>query len=75
MARLCLPAELIRIGGDPKLVPNAWGIPGGRSGCSSGALIGTAVWLIVRRRDRRGDPLDRAREVLAERHARGRAQR
>jgi hypothetical protein len=22
MARLCLPAELIRIGGDPKLVPN-----------------------------------------------------
>ncbi len=35
------------------------------------ALIGTVVWLIVRRRDRRGDPLDRAREVLAERFARG----
>jgi putative membrane protein len=35
------------------------------------ALIGTAVWLIVRRRDRRGDPLDRAHEVLAERYARG----
>ena len=34
------------------------------------ALIGTAVWLISRR-DRRGDPLDRAREVLAERYARG----
>jgi putative membrane protein len=35
------------------------------------ALIGTAVWLVVRRRDRRADPLDRAREVLAERYARG----
>jgi putative membrane protein len=35
------------------------------------ALIGTGVWLIVRRRDRRHDPLDRAREVLAERFARG----
>jgi hypothetical protein len=72
MSRLCLPAELIRIGGDPKLVPKcSGGIPRGRSGCSSGALIGTAVWLIARRRDRRGDPLDRAREVPAERHARG----
>jgi putative membrane protein len=35
------------------------------------ALIGATVWLIVRRRDRRHDPLDRAREVLAERYARG----
>ena len=35
------------------------------------ALIGAALWLIVRRRDRRHDPLDRAREVLAERYARG----
>jgi putative membrane protein len=35
------------------------------------ALIGTAVWLIARRRGRRGDPLDRARELLAERYARG----
>jgi putative membrane protein len=35
-------------------------------------LIGVAVWLIVRRRDRRrGDPLDPARAVLAERYARG----
>jgi putative membrane protein len=34
-------------------------------------LIGTAVWLILRRRDRRADPLDRARELLAERFARG----
>jgi putative membrane protein len=34
------------------------------------ALIGTAVWLIVRRRDRRG-PLDEARTLLAERFARG----
>jgi putative membrane protein len=33
-------------------------------------LIGTVVWLIVRRRDRHG-PLDRAQEVLAERFARG----
>jgi len=35
------------------------------------ALIGTAVWLILRRPDRRADPLDRARELLAERFARG----
>ena len=35
------------------------------------ALIGTTVWLLLRRRDRRADPLDRAREVLAERFARG----
>lgn len=34
------------------------------------ALIGLAVWLVLRRRDRRG-PLDPAREVLAERFARG----
>jgi putative membrane protein len=35
------------------------------------ALIGTVIWLIMRRRDRRRDPLDRGREVLAERYARG----
>jgi putative membrane protein len=35
------------------------------------ALIGAAAWLILRRRDRRADPLDRAREILAERYARG----
>ena len=35
------------------------------------ALIGTLVWLIARRRQRPHDPLDRAREVLAERYARG----
>jgi putative membrane protein len=35
------------------------------------ALIGTTVWLITRRRDRRTDPLDRAREILAERYAKG----
>jgi putative membrane protein len=35
------------------------------------ALIGAVVWLLVRRRDGRHDPLDRAREVLAERFARG----
>jgi putative membrane protein len=35
------------------------------------ALIGTAVWLISRRLGRRGEPLDRARELLAERYARG----
>jgi putative membrane protein len=35
------------------------------------AVIGTVVWLFVRRRTRRRDPLDRAREVLAERYARG----
>ncbi|HSC92952.1 MAG TPA: hypothetical protein VLB86_14965 [Gaiellaceae bacterium] len=34
-------------------------------------LIGTAVWFLTRRRGRRADPLDRAREVLAERFARG----
>jgi putative membrane protein len=34
------------------------------------ALIGTVVWLIVRRRNRR-DPFDNARGVLAERFARG----
>jgi putative membrane protein len=35
------------------------------------AVIGTAVWLISRRRNRRGGSLDRARELLAERYARG----
>jgi putative membrane protein len=35
------------------------------------ALIGTAVWLILRRRNRQTDPFDRARELLAERFARG----
>jgi putative membrane protein len=35
------------------------------------ALIGTTVWLIVRRRNRRADPFDRARQLLAERFARG----
>lgn len=35
------------------------------------ALIGALVWLIARRRHRPHDPLDRAREVLAERYARG----
>ena len=35
------------------------------------ALIGIAFWLVVRRRDGRSDPLDRGREVLAERFARG----
>jgi putative membrane protein len=35
------------------------------------ALIGTAVWLVLSRRGRRGDPLDGARELLAERFARG----
>jgi putative membrane protein len=35
------------------------------------ALIGTAVWLIARLRGRRDDPLERARELLAERYARG----
>jgi putative membrane protein len=34
------------------------------------ALIGTAVWLVARRR-RRGGPFDHARELLAERFARG----
>jgi putative membrane protein len=34
------------------------------------ALIGTTVRLIAKRRDRCGDPLE-AREVLAERYARG----
>jgi putative membrane protein len=35
------------------------------------ALIGVIVWLVVRRRDRRADPFDRAREIVAERYARG----
>lgn len=35
------------------------------------ALIATTVWLILRRRDRRANPLDRAHEILAERYARG----
>jgi putative membrane protein len=35
------------------------------------ALIGLLAWLIVRRSHRRHDPFDRAREVLAERYARG----
>jgi putative membrane protein len=35
------------------------------------AVIGTAVWLIARRRDRRADPLDSARQLLAERYAKG----
>jgi putative membrane protein len=35
------------------------------------ALIGAAVWFIVRRRDRRHDPLDSAHQILAERYARG----
>ena len=35
------------------------------------ALIGTAVWLISRRGGRHGEPLDKARELLAERYARG----
>jgi putative membrane protein len=35
------------------------------------ALIGIGTWLILKRRDRRTDPLDRAREILAERFARG----
>jgi putative membrane protein len=34
-------------------------------------LIGTALGLISRRRGRRGAPLDRAYELLAERYARG----
>jgi putative membrane protein len=34
-------------------------------------LVALAVWLIVRRRGRPGDPTDRARELLAERYARG----
>jgi putative membrane protein len=34
------------------------------------ALIGTGVWLVLKRRDHR-DPLDPARGVLAERFARG----
>jgi putative membrane protein len=35
------------------------------------ALIGTAVWLISRRRGRPGAPFQTARELLAERYARG----
>jgi putative membrane protein len=34
-------------------------------------LIGAAVWLVLRRRRRTADPADRAREILAERYARG----
>ena len=34
-------------------------------------LLGTGVWLISSRRGRRGGPLDSARELLAERYARG----
>jgi putative membrane protein len=36
-----------------------------------GVLIGTAVWLISRRRGRRGGPLDGPRALLAERYAKG----
>jgi putative membrane protein len=35
------------------------------------ALIGAAVWVIVRQRNRPPDPLDRARGILAERYAQG----
>ena len=35
------------------------------------ALIGVAVWLILRRRGDRRGPLDPAREILAERFAKG----
>jgi putative membrane protein len=35
------------------------------------AVIGAVVWLLARRRFPRHDPLERAREVLAERYARG----
>lgn len=35
------------------------------------AVIGALVWWFARRRDRRHDPLDRAREIIAERYARG----
>ena len=35
------------------------------------ALIGLTIWLILRRRDCRPDPLDGARTVLAERFAQG----
>lgn len=35
------------------------------------ALIGLVVWQVTRRSRRRHDPLDRAREILAERYARG----
>jgi putative membrane protein len=34
------------------------------------ALVGTTIWLVLRRRGRRG-PHDGAREILAERFARG----
>lgn len=34
------------------------------------ALVGTVVWLVLRRRNRR-DPFDQARQLLAERFARG----
>jgi putative membrane protein len=35
------------------------------------ALIGVIVWVVFGRRRRPHDPFDRAREVLAERYARG----
>jgi putative membrane protein len=35
------------------------------------AVIGALVWWVVKRRGRRHDPLDRAREILAERYATG----
>lgn len=34
-------------------------------------VIGLVIWLIARRRPTPPDPMDRAREVLAERYARG----
>jgi putative membrane protein len=35
------------------------------------ALIALAVWLVLRRRGRSPEPFGRAREILAERYARG----
>jgi putative membrane protein len=35
------------------------------------AIIGTLAWLVFKRRDHRGDPLEGARALLAERYARG----
>jgi putative membrane protein len=35
------------------------------------AVVGIGTWLILKRRHRRTDPLDRAREILAERYASG----
>jgi putative membrane protein len=35
------------------------------------ALIGALVWVVMRRRDRRDDPLGAARQIVAERFARG----